>query len=106
MQRFKTAAELVEAKAQAMHLANLTSGGVFVENADGTEERYSNLDAERRWAPTKLHYVFETLAKFDRIPEAVTCYYIEHIGYTTDLQGGALLMAEGNATLERCEHAY
>lgn len=74
--KFSTAEELIEAKAQKMHAANLRDGGVF--NAQG--ERISNIEAERGVArargTTFVHRDYAHLVGLSR-----TCRYIKHVGW-------------------------
>lgn len=60
MKQFLTIDELIEAKAQAQHRANLDYGGVF--NADGS--RFSDIDVERRVAKRRgTTHVYTEAAK-------------------------------------------
>lgn len=58
MKKFNNKAELIEAKAKAMHGANLTHGGVF----DSEGNRYSNIKNELGAAAAKTRYVPPALA--------------------------------------------
>ena len=59
MDKYDTIPELLEARAQMTHAANLQCGGVF--DADGN--RYSNIDQERRCVGTHTTYVSKEHAK-------------------------------------------
>jgi hypothetical protein len=66
MRSFKTKAELIEAKAQAQHEANLSYGGVF--NADGS--RYSDIETERQVAASRVAWCGRGYERFYGLPHA------------------------------------
>jgi len=78
MRKFDNKAALIEAKAQAQHQANLTSGGIF--GSDG--KRISDFEIERRDALTKTLFVGAAYAKLYGLPESISAWYIEGFGYS------------------------
>lgn len=74
MKRFNTKSELIEAKAKAMHEANLTHGGVF----DDEGNRFSSLANERMAAASKVAWVSPHYAAALRKPAG---WNIEGFGY-------------------------
>ena len=82
MKQYPTIDDLIEARAQAHHQANLTCGGVF--DADG--DRVSHIDGERRVAIkrgttyTSREYAPHTLG-FELSEGAKAARYIRNFGY-------------------------
>lgn len=74
MIKFNTKAELIEAKAQQQHEANLERGGVF--NEDGS--RFSNIESERSAAATMPVWVSAHYAAALKSPAG---WVIEGFGY-------------------------
>lgn len=78
MRKFNSKEELIEAKAQAQHAANLESGGVFDENG----ERYSDIETERHWAAIRVARApGGGHNQFYAVPEEIPCHYIPGFGY-------------------------
>lgn len=76
MKKFSTKSELIEAKALAMHAANLERGGVFDDNGDRT----SRLANERMAATSKVIWVAPHYASALRKPAG---WVIDGFGYAT-----------------------
>ena len=82
MKQYNTIEELIEARAQAQHRANLECGGVF--GAD--DKRFSDINAERRVSERKgTGYVSKEHAKsmlgFELSEGALCARYIRNFGY-------------------------
>lgn len=91
MKKFNSLEEMIEAKAQEQHEANLDRGGVFTSNPEAAraegyevseESRISKIDIERKYAETKVawcsaHYSFITIG----VETTKPVRYIKRFGY-------------------------
>ena len=81
MKQFETIDAMIEARAQSTHEANLLRGGVF----DSNDNRWSDIEAERRYAAKHLIYVHANHAKMvlgARLSDGALCArYIQNFGY-------------------------
>lgn len=78
-QKYATKTELIEAKAQAQHFSNLTSGGIY----DYDLNRISDIQKERACAALKVTFVGSQYAKLMGLPESKNAWYIAGFGYAT-----------------------
>ena len=82
MKQYNNIDELIEARAQAQHRANLENGGVF--GADG--KRFSDIEVERRVSKCRdtgyvsKEHAIHTL-EFELSDGALCARYIRNIGY-------------------------
>ena len=82
MKQYNNVDELIEARAQAQHSANLDHGGVF--GADG--KHFSDIEVERRVSKRRgTGYVSKEHAKhtlgFELSDDALCARYIKNFGY-------------------------